>query len=57
MDLLTMFGLFAVTAVLVFYALEERHPIFILGFAAACSLGSVYGFLQGACRSGWWKAI
>jgi hypothetical protein len=48
MDLLTMFGLFAVTAVLVFYALEERHPVFILGFAAACSLGSLYGFLQGA---------
>ncbi len=48
MDLLTLFGLFAVTAMLVCYALEDRHASFILGFAAACGLGSVYGFLQGA---------
>ncbi|MBX9709410.1 MAG: hypothetical protein K2X60_00065 [Xanthobacteraceae bacterium] len=48
MDGLTLFGLFAVSAMLVCYALEERHPLFILGFAAACALGSIYGFLQGA---------
>lgn len=48
MDGLTLFGLFAVTAMLVCYALEEKSPHFILGFAAACALGSVYGFLQGA---------
>lgn len=48
MSLLTLFGLFAVTAMLVFYALEPRSPLCILGFAAACVLGSVYGFLQGA---------
>jgi len=45
---LTAFGLFAVTAMLVMYALENRHHGFILGFAFACLLGSVYGFLQGA---------
>jgi hypothetical protein len=45
---LTAFGLFAVTAMLVTYALEDRHRGFILGFAFACLLGSVYGFLQGA---------
>lgn len=45
---LTLFGLFAVTAMLVFYAAEERNPLCILGFAAACALGSLYGFLQGA---------
>ena len=33
---------------LVFYALEERGAIYTLGFAAACAMGSVYGFLQGA---------
>jgi hypothetical protein len=33
---------------LVCYALEARHPAFILAFAAACLLGSSYGFLQGA---------
>jgi hypothetical protein len=48
MDGLTLFGLFAVSAMLVCYALEERDPLFILGFAAACALGSIYGFLQGA---------
>jgi hypothetical protein len=48
MDRLTIFGLIAVTAMLVCYALENRSPWFILGFAGACALGSVYGFLQGA---------
>ncbi|MBO9713117.1 hypothetical protein [Sphingomonas sp.] len=48
MDALTWFGLFAVSAMLLCYALEARSPWWILGFAAACALGSVYGFLQGA---------
>jgi hypothetical protein len=30
------------------YALENRSPAFILAFAGACILGSIYGFLQGA---------
>lgn len=47
-DPLTLFGLFAVTAMLACYALEERSPWFTAAFAAACALGSVYGFLQGA---------
>ena len=54
---LTIFGLFAVTAMLVFYALEERGPRFVLGFAAACGLGSAYGFLQGAWPFGLVEAI
>ena len=45
---LALFGLFAVMAMLVCYAFEERSHWFILGFALACALGSVYGFLQGA---------
>jgi len=45
---LSLFGLFAVTAMLVFYTLENRSPWFILAFALACALGSAYGFLQGA---------
>ena len=51
MDFLAAFGLFSVTAMLVFYALEDRTPWAIFGFAVACALGSVYGFLQGAGRS------
>ena len=48
MDGLTLFGLFAVTAMLVCYALEKRSSWFTLAFAGACALGSIYGFLQGA---------
>jgi len=48
MSLLTMFGLFAVTSMLVFYSLERYSSWFILAFAGSCLLGSVYGFLQGA---------
>jgi hypothetical protein len=47
-DWLTLFGLFAVTAMLVCYALEDRSPWFVLAFAGSCALGSAYGFLQGA---------
>ena len=57
MDLLTAFGLFAVSAMLIFYTLEPRGRIFILGFAAACALGSAYGFLQGAWPFGLVEAI
>lgn len=54
---LTLFGLFAVTAMLVCYAFESRSHWFVLGFAAACALGSVYGFLQGAWPFGFVEAI
>ncbi|MGB2693184.1 MAG: hypothetical protein WBB48_02470 [Thermodesulfobacteriota bacterium] len=57
MDLLTLFGLFAVSAMLVFYALEHRSHWFILAFAGACLLGSAYGFLQGAWPFGVIEAI
>ena len=57
MDRLTLFGLFAVTAMLVCYALERRSTWFILAFAAACILGSAYGFLQGAWPFGLVEAI
>ncbi len=57
MDSLTLFGLFAVTAMVVFYALEKRSAWFILAFAGACVLGSVYGFLQGAWPFGLVEAV
>ncbi|MBZ5664094.1 MAG: hypothetical protein LAO30_05770 [Acidobacteriia bacterium] len=57
MNILTLFGLFAVTAMLVTYALERRSRWFILAFAVACGLGSVYGFLQGAWPFGVVEAI
>jgi hypothetical protein len=54
---LSIFGLFAVTAMLVCYALEARSHWFILAFAGACALGSVYGFLQGAWPFGLVEAV
>jgi hypothetical protein len=56
-NMLTVFGLFAVTAMLVTYALESRSSWFILAFAVACALGSAYGFLQGAWPFGVVEAI
>lgn len=69
MNLLTAFGVLAVTAMVVCYALEQRHRAFTLLFALSCLLGSAYGFLQGAWPFGvveliwsgiavrkWWSA-
>ena len=57
LDALTLFGLLAVTAMLVFYALEDRSAWFVLAFAGACVLASIYGFLQGAWPFGVVEAI
>ena len=57
MDALTLFGLVAITAMLIFYAMEDRSQWFILAFAGACALGSIYGFLQGAWPFGVVEAI
>ncbi len=48
MDALTLFGVVAVTAMMLFYAFEERSHWFVLAFALACLLASGYGFMQGA---------
>jgi hypothetical protein len=57
MNPLNLFGLFAVSAMLLTYALEDRSHWFVLAFAAACALGSAYGFLQGAWPFGAVEAI
>ena len=56
-DSLTLFGLFAVTAMLLCYALERKGRRYILGFSIACVLGSIYGFLQGAWPFGFIEAV
>ena len=48
MNRLTAFGLLAVGLMLIFYALEERSPMFVAAFAGSCLMASVYGFVQGA---------
>jgi len=59
MDGLTLFGVLAVSGMLLFYALEDRScsPWYILAFAGACALASLYGFLQGAWPFGVVEAI
>jgi hypothetical protein len=57
MDKLTLFGLIAVVAMLVFYALEDKSAWFVLAFAGACALASIYGFLQGAWPFGLVEAV
>jgi len=48
MSPLSFYGLLAVTAMLVCYALERRSTWYVLSFALCCVLASIYGFLQGA---------
>jgi hypothetical protein len=57
MDALTWFGLVAVVLMLLFYALERRSTTFVLAFAGACVMASVYGFLQGPWPFGAVEAV
>ncbi|MDE2446783.1 MAG: hypothetical protein KGO94_11425 [Alphaproteobacteria bacterium] len=57
MDNLTLFGLIAVSLMLITYALESRSHWYVLAFAVSCALGSTYGFLQGAWPFGVVEAI
>jgi hypothetical protein len=45
--MLTLFGASALTFMMLMYALERRHPLFVLAFALGCALSSAYGFLAG----------
>ena len=47
-DALTLFGVAALSVMLMCYALERRSLWFTLGMAVACVAAAVYGFLQGA---------
>jgi hypothetical protein len=44
----TLYGVLALTFMMVMYALERRGPGYVLGFAVGCVLSSIYGFLAGA---------
>jgi len=55
--MLTLFGVAALTFMMLMYALESRHPRFVLAFALGCALSSVYGFASGAWPFGVVEAI
>ncbi len=40
-----IFGIGAVSAMVLLYALEERSPLCVLGFAVACAAASLYAVL------------
>jgi hypothetical protein len=57
MSWVTLYGVAALTFMMVMYWLEHRGPVFILGFALGCLLSSVYGFLAGAWPFGVLEAV
>jgi hypothetical protein len=46
--MITIYGVVAVTFMMLMYALERRGRGFIAAFAVGCVLSSIYGFLSGA---------
>ena len=57
MTLITVYGVVALSFMMVMYGLERRGRMFILAFALGCLLSSVYGFLSGAWPFGVVEAI
>jgi len=56
-NLVTVFGVGALSFMMVMYALESRHRAFVAAFAVGCVLSSAYGFLSGAWPFGAVEAI
>lgn len=57
MDALTLFGVAALSFMLLMYALEPRGRAFILAFAVGCALSSAYGFASSAWPFGVVEAV
>ena len=57
MSTITIYGVVALTFMMMMYALEARSRKFILGFCLGCLLSSLYGFLSGAWPFGVVEAI
>jgi hypothetical protein len=54
---ITLYGVVAVSFMMIMYAAEHRGRLFIAAFALGCVLSSVYGFLSGAWPFGVVEAI
>jgi hypothetical protein len=57
MTAITVYGVAALSFMMLMYALEGRGSRFILGFALGCLLSSVYGFLSGTWPFGVVEAV
>ncbi len=53
----TIYGVCAVSFMMIAYALESKSRHFIAAFALGCALSSTYGFLAGAWPFGVVEAI
>jgi len=57
----TLYGVGALSFMMLMYALEQRGPDFVAAFALGCVLSSIYGFWSGAWPFGVveliWSAI
>ncbi|HEV2371378.1 MAG TPA: hypothetical protein VGS19_04335 [Streptosporangiaceae bacterium] len=54
---ITMYGVAALSFMMVMYALESRGRVFIALFALGCALSSGYGFLAGTWPFGVVEAL
>jgi hypothetical protein len=54
---ITLFGVGALSFMMIMYALERRHRLFIAGLAPGCLLSSAYAFPSGAWPFGVVEAI
>jgi len=54
---LTLYGVAALSFMMIMYGMERRHRRFVLAFACGCVLASSYGFLAGAWPFGVVEAI
>jgi hypothetical protein len=54
---ITLYGVVAVSFMMLMYSLEKRARGFIAAFALGCVLSSVYGFLSGAWPFGVVEAL
>jgi hypothetical protein len=53
----TLYGVVAVSFMMLMYAMERRSNRFVLAFAAGCLLSSGYGFLSGAWPFGFVEIV
>ena len=57
MNAVTVYGVIALSFMMLMYALESRGRRFVLLFALGCVLSSIYGFASGAWPFGVVEAI
>ncbi len=55
--MITVYGVLALSFMMLMYLFERRGPSFVVAFAAGCALSSSYGFLSGAWPFGGVEAV